>query len=356
MTSPRISAPVEKPDVAATVRGDPGRPRTRRLAVGLVVAAGVVLGLCALSLAVGTRNISLVTVWHALWHADGQSDTVIIRDLRVPRTVVGLMVGVALGLAGTVMQGLTRNPLADPGLLGVNAGAALAVVSAIGFLGITDPSGYVWFAFAGAAVAAVVVYALGSMGRDGAGPVKLALAGAALTALFGSVITLIQLRDVTAFAQFRFWEIGALAGRDMDVVRQLSPFLLIGYLLAVASGRMLNTLALGEDVARSLGAHIGRSRLLAAAAIVLLCGGATATAGPIAFIGLAVPHAARMFTGPDFRWILAYSAVLAPALLLAADVAGRVVARPGELQVGVVTALLGAPVLVTLVRRRRLDP
>src|ERR1700712_5139361 len=331
---------------------EPGR--RRHLWWGLGLALTILVTLTALSLVVGARWVSLPVVWHALTHAGATgTEAVIVRDLRLPRTVVGLMVGVALGLAGTVMQGLTRNPLADPGLLGVNAGASLAVVVAIGFLGITTPSGYIWFAFGGAAVAAVVVYSIGAIGRDGATPVKLALAGAALTALLGSAITLIQLRNVSAFDQFRFWEIGAIAGRDIGVVRQVLPFVVVGAILALLCGRMLNTLALGDDVARSLGQHIGLTRALAATAIVLLCGAATAAAGPIAFVGLAIPHAARLITGPDFRWILVYSAVLAPCLLLAADILGRIVASPGELQVGIVTARIGAPILITLARRRR---
>lgn len=327
----------------------------RGLLPGLVLALLILGALCLSSLAIGARGISAPLVWQALVHPDpGSASSVIITQLRIPRTVLGLMVGVALGLAGTLMQGLTRNPLADPGLLGVNAGASLAVVCAIGFLGISSPSGYVWFAFAGAGIAAVVVYSIGSMGRDGATPVALALAGAALTALLQSGITLIQLRDITAFEQFRFWSVGAIAGRDLEVVRQIAPFVLVGTLLALFSGRLLNALALGDDVARSLGNRIGLTRLIAAVAIVLLCGGATAAAGPIAFVGLAVPHAARLITGPDFRWVLVYSAVLAPILVLGADILGRVVARPAELQVGVVTALVGAPVLIVLVRRRKM--
>ena len=349
-------------DKAVTARDLPSSPKPahrKHLMLWLLVAIAALGVLTALSLAIGARSVSLSVVWHSLIHADATgTEAVIVRDLRLPRTLLGLMVGLALGLAGTVMQGLTRNPLADPGLLGVNAGAALAVVVAIGFLGVTSPSGYVWFAFVGAGVAAVVVYAIGATGRDGATPVKLALAGAALTALLASAITLIQLRNITAFNQFRFWEIGSLAGRDIGVVRQVLPFVVVGAVLALLSGRMLNTLALGDDVARALGQHIGLTRALAAVAIVLLCGAATAAAGPIAFVGLAIPHAARLITGPDFRWILVYSAVLAPSLLLAADILGRIVASPGELQVGIVTALIGAPFFLWLVAhmRWRLQP
>ncbi len=344
----------DKSVAASDLRDVPTLARRKHLMLWLLLTIAGLGVLIALSLAVGARSVSLSVVWNSLIHDDASgTEAVIVRDLRLPRTLLGLMVGVALGLAGTVMQGLTRNPLADPGLLGVNAGAALAVVVAIGFFGITSPSSYVWFAFVGAGVAAVVVYVIGAMGRNGATPVKLALAGAALTALLASAITVIQLRNIAAFNQFRFWQIGSLAGRDIGIVRQVLPFVVVGAVLALLSGRMLNTLALGDDVARALGQHIGLTRALAAVAIVLLCGAATAAAGPIAFVGLAIPHAARLITGPDFRWMLAYSAALAPSLLLTADILGRVVAGPGELQVGIVTALIGAPVLIILVRRRR---
>ncbi|GAB3688528.1 FecCD family ABC transporter permease [Angustibacter aerolatus] len=326
----------------------------RSLALGLALAALLVVVLIGLSLAVGSRSVPLDVVWQALRHADADSaDAVVVRDLRVPRTVVGLLVGVALGLAGAVAQGLTRNPLADPGLLGVNQGAALAVVCAISFLGVATPSGYVWFAFAGALVASLVVYAVGSLGRDGATPVKLALAGAALTATLGSVVTLVVLRDLDALNLYRFWTIGSLTGRGLDVAAQVAPFLVVGVVVALAVGPSLNALTLGDDVARALGARVALIRATGVVAVVLLCGAATAAAGPLVFVGLAVPHLARSVTGPDHRWLLPYAAVLGCALVLAADVVGRVVAPPGELQAGVVTALVGAPVLVALVRRSR---
>jgi len=285
---------------------------------------------------------------------DGSNDHLIIRSLRVPRTLVGLGVGVALGLSGAVMQGVTRNPLAGPGILGVNAGASLAVVIAIYTFGIGNLSVYVWFAFVGAAVASVVVYGLGSLGRDGATPMKLVLAGAAVSALLGALTTAVLLLDVARLDQFRFWVAGSLAGRDAGIAVQVAPFLIVGGVLALGSGRSLNTLSLGDDVARSLGASVGLARAAGALAVILLTGAAVAAAGPIGFVGLTVPHIARAITGPDYRWVLPYSAVLAPILLLGADIVGRVVARPGELQVGIVTALVGAPFFIALVRRRKL--
>jgi iron complex transport system permease protein len=323
--------------------------------VGLA-AAGVLLVVVLLcSIAVGSKPIPLGTVIDGLFSYDPRvNDHLIVRTLRLPRTVVGFLVGLALGLAGTVMQGVARNPLADPGILGVSAGAALFVVIGIYSFGVGTLVGYVWFAFVGAAIASVVVYAIGSLGREGATPVKLALAGAAITELLVSITTAILLIDVATLDQYRFWAVGSLAGRDMGIAAQMAPFIVLGSLMALASGRLLNALALGDDVARSLGQRIGLARAFSAASVVLLVGAATAAAGPIAFVGLAIPHVARAITGPDYRWVLPYSAVLAPVLLLGSDIIGRVVARPAEIQVGIITALIGAPFFIVLVRRRKL--
>ena len=322
---------------------------------GLVALLVVLAGVAVCSLAYGSKPIPFGSVLDALFHFDPTSDNhLIVRSLRGPRTITGLLVGVALGLSGAVMQGVARNPLADPGILGVEAGAALFVVIGIYSFGVTSLLGYVWFAFVGAAIASVVAYGLGSLGREGATPVKLALAGAAISAFLASITTTILLVDVSTLDQFRFWNVGSLAGRDTTVVTQMAPFVAVGALMALASGRSLNALALGDDVARSLGQRVGWSRILAATAVVLLVGAATAAAGPIAFVGLTVPHVARVMTGPDYRWVLPYSAVLAAILLLGSDVIGRLVARPGELQVGIVTALIGSPFFVILVRRRKL--
>jgi iron complex transport system permease protein len=333
----------------------PGRTRRRGLVVGLVVLAVVLAGVCGASIAVGAKSIPLDEVWRALVHHDPhRADDLIVRSLRVPRTVVGLVVGAALGLAGAVMQGITRNPLADPGILGVNAGAALAIVIGIHSFGVASPGGFVWFGFVGAAGAAVLVYALGAMGRDGATPIKLALSGAAMTVFLTSVSSAVLLSDLATLDQYRFWVVGSLAARDGDIVRAVVPFAVVGLVLALTSARLLNGLALGDDVAIALGYRVERARLLAAIAVVLLCGAAVAAAGPIAFVGLTVPHVARAVTGPDYRWILPYSAMLGALLVLTADIVGRVIAPPGEVQAGIVIALVGAPFFVALVRRRRL--
>jgi iron complex transport system permease protein len=323
-------------------------------AAGLALAVAALVLVCAASLAVGSRSIPFGTVVDALTHASqANQDHAIVRDLRLPRTAVGLMAGVALGLTGALLQGLTRNPLADPAILGISAGAALAAAAAVLVLGVASVYGYVWFAFAGAAIGGTAVYAISSLGRDGATPVKLALTGAALTALFTSLTTLILLLDVETLNALRFWLVGSLAGRGAEVASEVWPFVAAGAAAALASGRLLNALAMGDDVARSLGVRLAGARVLAGGAAIVLTGAATAAAGPIVFVGLAIPHVARAITGPDYRWILAYSAVLAPILLLGADVIGRIVARPEELQVGVVTALIGAPFFIALVRRRR---
>jgi iron complex transport system permease protein len=261
---------------------------------------------------------------------------------------------VALGLAGAVMQGVTRNPLAEPGILGVNAGAALAAAVAVTVLGIGGLLGYIWFAFAGAGIAAVLVFAIGSLGRGGATPVKLAITGAAVTALLVSLTTLLVLRDLETLDALRFWLVGSLSGRGAEAAAQVWPFVAAGTVMALACGRLLNALSLGDDVARSLGQRVAAARGFAGAAGIVLAGSATAVAGPITFVGLTIPHVARTLCGPDYRWILPYSAVLGPVLLLGSDIVGRVVARPAELQVGIVTALVGAPFFIALVRRRRL--
>jgi ABC-type Fe3+-siderophore transport system permease subunit len=327
--------------------------RSRRL-LGLVFLLVLVVVAALASIAVGTRSIGLGEVWRSLIDGDLSTDAaVIVRQLRVPRTALGLLVGLALGVAGALMQGHTRNPLGDPGLLGVTAGASLAVVLAIAWFGIGTPSGYVWFAFAGALVGTVLVYVIGSAGRGGPTPVTLALAGAALSALLYALVRAVLVSDQQTLDSFRFWVVGALAGRGADVAWQVAPFIVIGLVLAIANAPALNLLGLGEDVARGLGQRIWPARIVGLTAITLLCGAATAACGPIAFVGLVVPHAVRAVTGPDHRWLIPCSGLLGAALLLSADVLGRVVARPGELQVGIVLALVGAPFFIALVRRRR---
>ncbi|AGZ42992.1 FecCD family ABC transporter permease [Actinoplanes friuliensis] len=328
--------------------------RTRRRWIGLGIGVVVLVAAVALSIAIGSRTIGLGTVWRVLWHEDGSAESVIVHQLRLPRTLLGIGVGAALGLAGTVMQALTRNPLAEPGLLGVNLGAATAVVLAIAFLGVTSATGYVWFAFAGAAITSAAVFALGGSGKAPT-PERQVLAGVSLTSVLGAIVWAVLVTRREAFDRYRHWDVGSLSDRETATILQVMPFLLAGIVLALVLGRQLNALSMGDDSATSLGAHPGRIRALGILTVTLLCGAATAASGPIWFLGLAVPYAARMIVGSDHRWILTYALVLGPALLLGSDVLGRVLVAPAELPVGVVTAFLGAPLFIALCRRRRLS-
>ncbi|MEV5983036.1 iron chelate uptake ABC transporter family permease subunit [Streptomyces sp. NPDC052114] len=329
----------------------PAPPKRRAIrSIGLLAALAVLLLVFLTSIAVGAKSMSLDQVWHGLFQDTGTYDDVVVGE-RLARSLLGLLAGVALGLSGAVLQALTRNPLADPGLLGINLGASAAVVSAISFFGVTSLSGYVWFAFVGALLVGLLLYILG--GARGATPVRLALAGTAISAALYGYLQAVMIMDGAALNKMRFWTVGSLASANMDTIKQVLPFLVIGTVIALGLARPLNAMAMGDDTARALGARLTRTRALSMAAATLLCGAATAACGPIVFVGLMVPHIVRSFTGPDLRWILPYAAVLSPVLLLGADVVGRVVARPSELQVGIVTAVIGAPVFILLVRRRK---
>ncbi|WP_308200990.1 iron chelate uptake ABC transporter family permease subunit [Actinoplanes sp. M2I2] len=330
-------------------------PRAR--VVLLIAAAALLAVLCVMSLAAGSKAVPLDEVFRAVFDRTAARVTnpqveAIVWGVRVPRTICAVLVGLALGLAGALMQGLTRNPLADPGLLGVSAGASFAIVVAVAGLGVTAASGYVWFALVGAFAGAVAVQVLGRLGQGGATPVKIALAGIALTFLLGSCTSAIVLRQPEALNRFRFWSAGSLTGADPALLWRMTPFLAAGVLLALLAGPALNSLALGDDTAIALGRRIGTIRMQAVLAITLLAGTAVAIAGPIVFIGLVVPHVARLITGPDHRWLLPATALLAPSLLLFADIVGRVVTRPEEVQAGIVVAFLGGPFFIALVRRR----
>lgn len=336
------------------LRQQRSRKRPTARALQLILAVLVLALVCVASLAIGARPISAETLVQVLTAYDPANGDHAVVLSRVPRTIVGLLAGAALGLAGAAMQGVARNPLADPGILGVNSGAALAVVIGIFVFGVTSFTGYVWFAFLGAAGAAVLVYAVASLGRDGATPVKLALAGAALSAGMVSLLNAVLVSSQQTFDSFRFWQVGSVAGRGWDVILPVLPFLAFGFILTLLTGKVLNSLSLGDDIARGLGQNVTLARALTALGVVVLCGAATAAAGPIGFVGLVIPHVVRAFAGPDYRWILPFSMVLAPVLLLCADILGRVILPPSEVQVGILTAVIGAPVFVWLVRRRKM--
>ncbi|MCK2022104.1 iron chelate uptake ABC transporter family permease subunit [Microbacterium sp. kSW2-24] len=306
-----------------------------------------------LSLSIGARDVAIPVVWDAIRGAGSDADAASVLALRIPRTALGLLVGAALGVAGALIQAVTRNPLADPGILGVNSGAAFAVAIAVGVFGLTSPPAFLWFAFGGALVTTIIVYLIGSAGRGSVSPARITLAGVAIGAVLSGITAGMLLANPKGFNAMRAWEAGAIADRGWEVIVVAGPYLAAGLVLALMLGRPLNAVALGDDLARSLGSSVLRTRVLSIIAITLLCGTATAMAGPIAFVGLMIPHVARWIVGPDQRWIIAYSVLLAPILLLASDVVGRVVLRPGELPVGIVTAFIGAPVLILLVRRQR---
>lgn len=322
--------------------------------VWLLVGLTLLATLAAASLLLGARPITLSVALDALFSYDGSSsDHVVVRDYRLPRTMLAILCGAAFGVSGALIQAATRNPLADPGILGVNAGAAFFVTVAVGLFGLRSIDAYLWAGFLGAIVVTFAAYTLGGSGRDGAAPVRLVLSGVALSAVLGGIGSSITLLDPQAFETMRLWSVGSVSGRDLHVAATVAPFIGLGLMIALAVARPLNTLALGEDLARSLGADVRHIRILVLVAVTLLAGAGTAAVGPIGFVGLIVPHVVRWTTGPDQRRIIPLTMVFAAILLLCADIAGRLVLYPGELEAGIVTAFLGAPVLILLVRRRQ---
>ncbi|MEV6667578.1 iron ABC transporter permease [Streptomyces nigra] len=327
--------------------------RGRRVG-GLAVLGAVLVTAAAVSLAVGARALSPAEVWHGLFAAPDPDQRLteirlIVRTLRVPRTVLAIVAGVALGVGGALIQGHTRNPIADTGLLGVNAGASFAVVTVTAVFGLSGPFQYLWFAFLGAALAGVVVFGLASLGRGAGHPLTLALAGQGVAVFLAAMTTAVALSDQKSLNALRFWNAGSVAGVGFDVIGPVSAFVAAGLLLAFVTLPAVNLLNLGEDVARGLGVNVALSRTLGIAAITLLAGAATAACGPIAFLGLMVAHLARSLTGPDYRWLVPYAGLLGAIVLLLCDIAGRLVVRPGELDAGVLVALAGAPFFAALV-------
>lgn len=322
--------------------------------MGLGALMAILVVTAAVSLAVGARALSPAEVWHGLFAAPEADQRLteirlIVRTVRVPRTVLAVVAGIALGVGGALIQGHTRNPIADTGLLGVNAGASFAVVSAITLFGLTNPFQYVWFAFLGAAVAGVVVFGLSSLGRGAGNPLTLALAGQGVAVFLAAMTTAIALTDQAALNALRFWNAGSVAGVGFGVIWPVTAFIAVGLVLALSTLPAINLLNLGDDVARGLGVNIALSRTVGILAITLLAGAATAACGPIAFLGLMVAHVARYLTGPDYRWLVPYAGLLGAIVLLVCDIVGRLVVRPGELDAGVVVALLGAPFFAALV-------
>ena len=331
----------------ATVRR-PKRLRSLWLLVSLAVLAGLLLA----SVLIGSREVSWDEIVAALGGSvDGFGAAAVAT--RIPRTLLAVVAGAALGMSGAVMQGVTRNPLADPGILGVNVGAALAIVCGMAYFGLTNAHEMIWTAIFGAGVTALFVYTIGSLGRGGSTPLKLALAGAATSAALASFVTAVVLPRNDIAGGVRSWQIGGVGGATMANIQVVAPFLVVGFVICFLSAKSLNSLALGDDLAAGLGERVALARASAAIGAVVLCGAVTAVAGPIGFVGLVVPHACRLLVGVDHRWLLPFSAVLGAALLTGADVLGRIVARPSEIDVGIITALIGAPFFIYIVRRRK---
>jgi iron complex transport system permease protein len=329
----------------------PIRRRTRPVLTAALAFAALAVVVVA-SLAIGSGPTTPGEVWQSLIAPTGAPADIVVRELRLPRTLLGIMVGAALGVAGALMQGHTRNPLADPGLLGISGGAAFFVVLSTTVLGVTDVFGYVWFAFGGAALAAMIVFTLGAASRGGATPVTLALAGLAVSELLLAITSAMVLGDGPSLDAYRFWSAGALDDRGTTLTLQVLPFILAGLVLAVSNIRALDVLALGEDSARALGQNVTQARVVGLTAVTLLTGASVAVAGPIGFVGLMAPHVVRSLAGASHARVVPLAAVVGAVLVLAADVVGRVVVRPAELAVGIVLGIVGAPFFVALVRRR----
>ena len=334
------------PDAASLRR--PARVRTAWLLAALAALALAMLA----SVALGSRIVGWSDITAALGGTDQTLDQAAVVK-RLPRTALALLVGAALAVSGAVMQGVTRNPLADPGILGVNMGASLAVAVGVTTFGLATATAYIWAAVVGAALAATFVYIIGSLGRGGATPLKLALAGAATSAALASAVVAVVLPRGDVTDSFRSWQVGGVGGASWDSIRYVAPFLVAGLLISLLSARGLNSLALGDDMAAGLGQNVALTRGAAALGAVVLCGAATAIAGPIAFVGLIIPHLCRLLIGLDHRWLLPFSALLGAVLLTFADVVGRVVDRPDEIDVGIITALIGAPFIIYIVRRQK---
>jgi iron complex transport system permease protein len=322
--------------------------RSAGLLIGVVLVALVGL----LSLRFGSHPVSTQDAWNAVFNYDDTNyEQLVVHTMRVPRTVIAIGVGGALAVTGAVMQAITRNPLADTSILGVAPGASFAIVTAIFYFSITSPLGFVWFAFAGALFASVLVFIVGTSGKDGPTPLKLTLAGVVISALLGSWTSALILLDEQTMDTARFWLAGSVAGRPLEVFLWVSPFLILGTAGCLLMGHQLNVMSMGDETARALGMNTARTRIICAILVVLITGAATAAAGPIAFVGLAVPHMIRGVIGADYRWILAYSVLVGAIFLTTADILGRVVLETGELPVGIVTSIVGAPFLIFLARR-----
>ncbi len=306
-----------------------------------------------LSLAFGSKNVGFSQAINALINSDDMSFSAIVVRERIPRTIFSVMAGASLGISGALMQSITRNPIADPSILGVNTGASLFVVIGIAFFNINSANEYIWIALAGAGITSIFVYGIASMGSGGMTPIKLALAGSATSAVLTSLVSVIILPRSEVMNAYRFWQVGSVSGATWDSINLILPYLIIGLIISIISTPALDVLALGDEVATGLGVNIGIIRIICAIAGVILCGAITAIAGPIGFVGLMIPHSIRLILGANLRGLVPMSAIGGAVLLTISDVLGRVIGSPGELQVGIITAFFGAPILIIIARKAK---
>lgn len=318
------------------------------------LACIIILCICVIaSLAWGSKNIGFSQAINALLNSSDTSFAALVVRERIPRTIFSIMAGASLGISGAIMQSITRNPIADPSILGVNTGASLFVVIGMAFFNINSANQYIWLALLGAGITAVIVYFIASIGNGGMTPIKLALSGAATSAVLSSLVSAVILPRSDVMDSFRFWQVGSVSGATWESIRLILPFFIIGLIISIVATPALNVLALGDDVARGLGVNIGIIRIICAIAGVILCGATTAIAGPIAFVGLMIPHSIRLIFGSDLKGIVPMSAIGGAAILTIADVIGRVIGSPSEVQVGIITAFIGAPILILIARKAK---
>ena len=324
-----------------------------RLSAAIPIVISIMVLVFGWHIAVGAKSLQISTVLEALIHYD---DTVfnhiIVRDLRLPRAMIAILVGASLGVSGALMQGVTRNPLADPSILGLMTGASFAMVMAIGVFNIANPALLPWVAALGTLITAIIVWLIAQWVPGGATPLTLTLAGSAITAFLGALISVANLMDQDTFEQLRVWLVGSLSSGRLDVLKATAPIIIASLVLAVALSRKVTVLAMGDDVARGLGVRTGWLKVQVLTCVIMLTACSVALAGPLGFVGLVIPHAVRLFVGSDYRWIVPYSALIGATYLLGIDIIARLALRPQEIATGILTAMVGAPLFIQLVRKK----
>lgn len=325
----------------------------KKFVFSIILCLALLSVMAIFSISLGAKSIAFSKVIEVLLGNDPDSLEQAIILQRIPRTIFGILAGGALGISGALMQSITRNPIADPSILGVNTGASLFVVAGIAFFNITVAYQYIWLAIIGAGVTAVFVYSVASMGKDGATPLKLALSGSAVSIVLGSLVSTIMLPNNRVMEAFRFWQVGSIGSATWENIMLISPFLVVGFIISMFISGYLNNLALGDEAATALGTNVVMTRTIGALSSVLLCGATTALAGPIGFVGLIIPHIIRLIFGSEMGKMLPLSFLGSAILMLVSDVIGRIVSLPGETEVGIVTAVLGAPVFILAIRKGR---